>query len=93
MSTVPDAQASAVVLLGMAGYLAGVTQAPLTSAIISMELTDNQAMVIPILAVCLLARAASSLLCRTPVYKALAQRLVDEFERERAAKPAGERAT
>lgn len=77
---IPGAQPSAVVLLGMAGYLAGVTQAPLTSAIISMELTDNRDMVIPILAVCLLARAASSLLCRTPVYKALAQRLVQDFE-------------
>lgn len=77
---IPGAQPSAVVLLGMAGYLSGVTQAPLTSAIISMELTDNREMVIPILAVCLLARAASSLVVRTPVYKVLANRLVDEFE-------------
>lgn len=82
---VPGADPSAVVLLGMAGYLAGVTQAPLTSAIISMELTNNQSMVIPILAVCLLARAASSLVCRVPVYKAFAQRLGDEFERQRSA--------
>lgn len=83
----PGTQASAIVLLGMAGYLAGVTQAPLTSAIISMELTDNQNMVIPILAVCLLARWASSLLCRTPVYKAFAQRLVAEFEQSRTTAP------
>lgn len=82
---IPGAQPSAVVLLGMASYLAGVTQAPLTSAVVSMELTDNQSMVIPILASCLLARAASSLLCRRPVYKVLAQRLIDDFERERAA--------
>jgi H+/Cl- antiporter ClcA len=87
---VPGADPSAVVLLGMAGYLAGVTQAPLTSAIISMELTNNQSMVIPILAVCLLARAASSLVCRTPVYKAFAQRLVAEFEREHTPSPAVE---
>jgi H+/Cl- antiporter ClcA len=78
---VPGAQPSAVVLLGMAGYLAGVTQAPLTSAVISMELTDNRDMVIPILAVCLLARATSSLILRTPVYKVLANRLVEDFER------------
>jgi H+/Cl- antiporter ClcA len=91
---IPDAQPSAVVLLGMASYLAGVTQAPLTSAIVSMELTDNQSMVIPILAACLLARAASSVLCRQPVYKALAQRLVDDFERERApATPAPKETT
>ncbi|HWG11262.1 MAG TPA: chloride channel protein [Rhodanobacteraceae bacterium] len=74
----PGSPAAAVVLLGMAAYLAGVTQAPLTSAIISMELTNNQAMIIPILAVCLLARASSTLFCRTPVYRAFAQRLVAE---------------
>ena len=74
----PSAPSPAVVLLGMAAYLAGVTQAPLTSAIISMELTDNQAMVIPVLAVCLLARFASSLVCHMPVYKALAERIVAE---------------
>lgn len=84
---IPGAQPSAVVLLGMAGYLAGVTQAPLTSAIISMELTANQSMVIPILAVCLLSRAASSLVCGTPVYKAFAQRLVGQFERTPLTNP------
>jgi H+/Cl- antiporter ClcA len=74
----PGSPPAAVVLLGMAAYLAGVTQAPLTSAIISMELTANQAMIIPILAVCLLARASSALFCPTPVYRAFAQRLVEQ---------------
>ncbi|HJU08576.1 MAG TPA: chloride channel protein [Rhodanobacteraceae bacterium] len=77
----PGSPTAAVVLLGMAGYLAGVTQAPLTSAIISMELTDNQAMIIPILAVCLIARGSSALFCPVPVYRAFAQRLVEEHER------------
>jgi H+/Cl- antiporter ClcA len=76
----PDAPASGVVLLGMAGYLAGVTQAPLTSAIISMELTANQGMAIPILAACLLARATAAFLCPVPVYKAFARRLVAAHE-------------
>jgi H+/Cl- antiporter ClcA len=84
---VPGAQPSAVVLLGMAGYLAGVTQAPLTSAVISMELTDNREMAIPILAVCLLARAVSALILRTPVYKALANRIVATFEKASPAPP------
>jgi H+/Cl- antiporter ClcA len=79
----PGVDGSAVVLLGMAAYLAGVTQSPLTAAVISMEMTANQAMVIPILATCLLARAASALVCRTPVYRAFAERLVDEFRHER----------
>ena len=62
----PGAPVAAVVLLGMSAYLAGVTGAPLTSAVIAMELTNNQDMVIPIMAACLLARAAASLFCPTP---------------------------
>ncbi|MDE2249610.1 MAG: chloride channel protein, partial [Xanthomonadaceae bacterium] len=63
----------------------GVTGAPLTSAVIAMELTDNQDMVIPIMAACLLARAAASLFSPTPVYKDFAERMVQEFERQQAA--------
>ena len=70
------APATAFVLLGMCGYLTGVTQAPLTSAVISMELTDNQDMLLPILATVMLARTASALLCPVPIYKALAQRVL-----------------
>src|SRR3569623_923922 len=83
----PGVPAAAVVLLGMSAYLSGVTGAPLTSAVIAMELTDNQAMVIPVMAACLLARAVSSLLSPTPVYKDFAERLVQEFERQQPAHP------
>lgn len=85
---VPGADASAVVLLAMAAYLSGVTQAPLTATVISMELTANQQMAIPIMATCLLARAASSLLCRKPVYRALADRLIEGYEQELARREA-----
>ncbi len=50
-----------------------------------MELTDNQAMVIPIMAACLLARAAASLFCPTPVYKDFAERMVRDFEHQQAS--------
>ncbi len=89
----PHADTSAVVLLGMGAFLAGVTQAPLTSAVITLELTANQSMVIPILAVCLLARAIASLIAPVPVYRAFAQRLVDEHERQRAAETPAASAT
>jgi H+/Cl- antiporter ClcA len=72
----PGVDPTAVVLLGMCGYLTGVTQAPLTSAVITMEMTDNNSMLLPILATVLIARGASALLCRQPVYKALAMRLL-----------------
>lgn len=81
----PNVPAASVVLLGMSAYLAGVTGAPLTSTVIAMELTDNHAMAIPIMAACLLARAAASLFCPTPVYKDFAERMVQDFERQQAA--------
>ena len=78
----PHTSATAVILLGMSSYLAGVTQAPLTSAVISMELTDNHDFVLPIMASCLIARACSNVLSKTPVYRAFAERLLRERERE-----------
>lgn len=80
----PNAPEAAVVLLGMSAYLSGVTGAPLTSAVIAMELTNNQDMVIPIMAVCLLARAAASIFSPTPVYKDFAERMIQDFERREA---------
>jgi H+/Cl- antiporter ClcA len=77
----PEASASAVAVVGMAAFLAGVTQTPITAAVISLELTADHSMIIPIMAVCLLARAISSLVCRVPVYRAFAARLVEEFRR------------
>lgn len=72
----PHSDPAAVILLGMAGYLAAVTQAPLTSAVISMELTENHELLLPILAVVLLSRAVSSLIEPVPIYKAIAKTLL-----------------
>ncbi len=81
----PNVDPSAIVLLGMSAYLTGVTQAPLTSAVISMEMTDNNGMLLPILATVLIARGASSLVCSMPVYRALALRLLTPAEESLAA--------
>ena len=78
----PGDAGPAVVLLGMAAFLAGVTQAPLTSAVISLELTANQNMVIPLMTVCLLARAISTRFCPTPVYHAFARQAIAEYEKK-----------
>ena len=82
---VPGSPVATVALLGMAGYLTGVTQSPLTATVITMEMTANQAMVIPILAVCLIARAASALFCKKPVYHAFSEQLEAEYEAKRKA--------
>lgn len=81
----PSVPAAPVVVLGMSAYLAGITGAPLTSAVIAMEWIDHQAMVIPIMAACLLARAAASIFCPTPVYKDFSARIVQDFEHQQAA--------
>jgi H+/Cl- antiporter ClcA len=77
----PSAPAGAVVLLGMVAYFSGVVQAPITAAVIVMEMTDNQGMTIPLLATSFLAFGVSRLVCRRPIYAALARRFLDAQER------------
>jgi H+/Cl- antiporter ClcA len=57
----------------MCGFLAGVTQAPLTSFVIVMEMTSQHAMVLPLMLTAALATALSKLLT-PPLYQALADR-------------------
>lgn len=49
-----------VITLCMAAFLAAVTQAPITSAIIVMEMVDGHSMVLSLMAVALVSRAVSS---------------------------------
>ncbi len=60
-------------ILGMCGYLAGVTQAPLTSLVIVMEMTTQHAMVLPLMITAAIGAAVSKLLT-PPLYQTLAQR-------------------
>jgi H+/Cl- antiporter ClcA len=76
----PEAPAGAVVLLGMVAYFSGVVQAPLTAAVIVMEMTDNQDMKIPLLAASFLAYGISCLVCPRPLYGTLAQRFLRAVE-------------
>jgi H+/Cl- antiporter ClcA len=81
-SLIPSAPSGAVVLLGMVGYFSGVVQAPITATVIVMEMTDNQEMKIPLLATSLLAFGVSRLICRRPLYGALARRFLSAMERK-----------
>ncbi|MDE2305931.1 MAG: chloride channel protein [Gammaproteobacteria bacterium] len=69
----PVAPAGAMVLLSMAAYFAGVVQAPLTGLVIVTEMTGNSALTLPLMAVVLIGRAASALVCRKPLYHTLAK--------------------
>jgi len=60
-------------ILGMCGFLAGITQAPLTSFVIVMEMTSQHAMVLPLMLTAAIATALSKLIS-PPLYQALADR-------------------
>lgn len=66
------ANPATLIALGMVGFLAAVTQAPLTSFIIVMEMVDGHALVLSLIACALVASGISRLIC-TPLYSALAQ--------------------
>ena len=63
----------ALVLIGMVSYLAGVVQAPITSFVIVSEMTEDHAMIIPLMAAAVIATAASRLVCGEGLYHALAR--------------------
>ncbi len=70
----------AMMLLGMVSYFAGVVQAPITAFVIVTEMTDNHAMVVPLMAAALIAHASSRLICKEGVYHALAKGFIDRAQ-------------
>nr|WP_315398724.1 chloride channel protein [uncultured Duganella sp.] len=65
------AHAPAVIALGMVGFLAAATQAPLTAFIIVMEMVDGHGMVLSLMACAVIASTVSRVLS-PPLYTALA---------------------
>lgn len=66
----PNMEGHTVVALGMAAFLAAVTQAPMTAFIIVMEMTDGYNLVLSLMACSLIASGVSRLISR-PLYPAL----------------------
>jgi len=65
-------QAPALIALGMVGFLAAATQAPLTAFIIVMEMVDGHEMVLSLMACAVIASAVSKVL-GPPLYHTLSQ--------------------
>ncbi len=86
----PAQLTSTIVILGMIGYFTGVVQTPITAFVIVMEMTGNQDLVMAMMATALIAAGTSKLICRKPVYEALAENLLvmftEEERREKAKK-------
>lgn len=60
-------------VVGMAGYFAGVVQAPMTAFVIIMEMTANHDGVIPIMLAAMLGYVTSRVLSREPLYHGLSR--------------------
>lgn len=85
-------------ILGMAGYFAGVVQAPMTAFVIILEMTGDHQAVIPIMAVSMIGYVTSRLLSREPLYHGLSRNFIAAAIRARRAedktasdRPPGER--
>jgi H+/Cl- antiporter ClcA len=71
----------AVVLLGMASYFAGVTQAPITAFVIIDEMTNSRGMVIPLMIAAFIGYGTSRLLQHESLYHALARHFLHDHPR------------
>lgn len=81
----------ALIALGMAGFLAAVTQAPLTSFIIVMEMVAGHSMVLSLMACAMIASLVSRLVS-VPLYAALTRLQLTRLEalrKEKAGSPEG----
>lgn len=67
---------AAVILLTMAAYFAGATQAPLTAAVIVAEMTLGQKMTLPLMGAALLGGGTARLVWRDSIYHALMRDLL-----------------
>lgn len=68
-----DVPLGALALICMVSYLTGVVQAPITAFVIVSEMTDDHAMVIPLMTAALIANAVSRMLSREGLYHTLAK--------------------
>lgn len=67
---------SLAAMLGMAGYFAGIVQAPMTAFVIIMEMTGNHDGVIALMATAMLGYLTSRLVSREPLYHGLARTFI-----------------
>ena len=65
---VPSVPSEAVILLGIAAFFSGVFQAPLTSAVIVMEMAGDYSMAMPLMLTALIASAISKPICKPSFY-------------------------
>ncbi|WP_233192971.1 chloride channel protein [Acidimangrovimonas sediminis] len=84
--------ASLAAVLGMAGYFAGVVQAPMTAFVIIVEMTGNHDNVVPVMASAMIGYGVSRMLSPQPLYHGLSRLWIADALRKRRAEEQGARA-
>ncbi|MDR0458035.1 MAG: chloride channel protein, partial [Burkholderiaceae bacterium] len=74
-----DGGNTALIAIGMTGFLAAVTQAPITSFLIVMEMINGRPLVLSLMAVAMIAAAISRMISR-PLYATLAASMLMQFK-------------
>lgn len=77
-------------ILGMAGYFAGVVQAPMTAFVIILEMTGNHEAVIPIMAASMLGYITSRMISAEPLYHGLSRVFIAQGIRAKRAHRGGD---
>ncbi len=87
----PPEQSLAILTLGMVAFLAGMTQTPITSFVIVMEMTANHEMLLPLMAASVIAHGFSKTVAPMPVYHAIAypilRRTIEQVKKENVRPP------
>jgi chloride channel protein, CIC family len=84
-----DVPLGALALIGMVSYLAGAVQTPITSFVIVSEMTENHALIIPLMIAAVIADATSKMVCQGSLYHSLAEIALEKelHKLEHAEKP------
>lgn len=69
----PDIPAQGAMVLAMAAYFAGVTQAPITAFVIVLEVTGNATDAVPLIAAAVFAAGIGRMICPVSLYHMLAK--------------------
>lgn len=84
---IPGLPVAGFAMVGMAGYFSGVVQSPLTAAAIVIEMTSDPQMTVPVGIAAILGTMASRLVCKEPVYHAMAHQFLRVVERKPVEEP------
>ncbi|WP_228720817.1 chloride channel protein [Nitrogeniibacter mangrovi] len=78
----PGESSSAILVLGMVSFLAGITQSPITSLVIVMEMTANHQMLLPLMGAAVVSQGFSRSVAPVPLYDALAIGMLKDITRQ-----------